>query len=177
MHTTWLSSSISGNLFWGNNLNCRQIFKCKNVNWSLFLYSEEFIKPKITQNSGGGVCCIDLKEVSDNFPAKINLFNRGLHFGVWNHGKPHASAPLTWEGEQFHKEEKEIGRATVNKEAMVFLWPSPCLQRGFLLPCWDLLQLQRVRTPSSGFPPTYRGLWLSFLFYSWEKTLLRRTVK
>lgn len=39
------------------------------------------------------------------------------------------------EGELFYSEEKEAGRATVNKESMALHWPSYCQERrGVLLP-------------------------------------------
>lgn len=36
-------------------MNYGQKFIHKNVSWSLVFNSKEFIKPKISQNSGGGV--------------------------------------------------------------------------------------------------------------------------
>ena len=41
--------------------------------------------------------------------------SRELQFGVCNHGEPRASPLTAREGELFYREEKEVGRALVNR--------------------------------------------------------------
>ena len=48
--------------------------------------------------------------------------SRELQFGGCNHGEPQASLHMSRKEECFHREEKEVGRATVNKEFMAFHW-------------------------------------------------------
>ena len=79
-------------------------------------------------------CWPETNRLQDISPAKTGLsgISRELQFGVCNHGNP----PMAREGGQFYREEKEVERALVNRESMVFHWLSPCWERrgDFLLP-------------------------------------------
>ena len=56
------------------------------------------------------------------FPAKMGLFgiSRALQFGVCNHGKPQGSVHMSRENKCFCREEKEVGRAAINKRVHDF---------------------------------------------------------
>ena len=41
--------------------------------------------------------------------------SKELEFGAWNQGEVHTSPSMAREGEHFYREEKEFGRAVVNK--------------------------------------------------------------
>ena len=47
--------------------------------------------------------------------------SKELQFRVCNHGEDHASSHVARAGELFHREEKEVGRAIVNEEFMLFI--------------------------------------------------------
>ena len=59
---------------------------------------------------------------------------------VCNHGDLCASRCSAREGEHFHRGEKEVRRARVNKESRAFQWLSLCWERGIFLflvgPCY-----------------------------------------
>ena len=75
--------------------------------------------------------------------------SRELQFRVCNHGEAHSSAHTAREEELFYREEKEVGRATVNKESTAFHWQSCCQERreGHSSSYWALLLSQGVRAP------------------------------
>ena len=52
-----------------------------------------------------------------------------LQLGVCNHGKRCAKPYIAREGEHFVREEKKVGKATVNRESVAFHWLSPCQER------------------------------------------------
>ena len=76
-------------------------------------------------------CCPKTNRLPDISPAKMGFFgiSRELQLGVCNHGEPCASPHMAREGELFHREEKDVERAMVKEESMVFHWLSPCQER------------------------------------------------
>ena len=66
--------------------------------------------------------CLKQIRVPDISPANLVILgiSRDLQFGVCIHGEPHGSPHTAREGEHFYREEKEVGRAIVNKEPTAF---------------------------------------------------------
>ena len=58
------------------------------------------------------------------------------------------------EGEHFYREEKELGRAVVNKESMAFHWLSPSREEEESS-CGALLSSQGERAPPAGLPTVF----------------------
>ena len=81
-------------------------------------------------------CCSETNRLPDTSLAKMSLFkmSKELHFRICNYGKPCASPRRHGKEIDFYSEEKEVGRATVNKESMAFHWLSSIARKVFLLP-------------------------------------------
>ena len=81
-------------------------------------------------------CCSETDRLSDTSPAKMSLFkmSKELHFRICNYGKSRASPHRHGREIDFYSKEKEVGRATVNKESMAFHWLSSIARKVFLLP-------------------------------------------
>lgn len=94
----------------------------------------------------------------------MSLFgtSKELQFEVYNHCEPHISPHTAGGGALFHRKEKEVGRATVNKQPRAFYWLSCWKERRALSSSiWALLWQQGMRAPHSGLPPLLdRGLCL-----------------
>ena len=106
----------------------------------------------------------------DISPAKMGLFwiSRGLQFGVCDHDKPRASPNKAREGDHLYRREKELGRATVNKESKAESLPGKKRSLssffGALLSSWGVTAL-----PSGLLTLFNWGLFINFL--QWVRNL------
>ena len=106
---------------------------------------------------------------TNRLPAKIGLFgiSRELQLRVCSHGEPRES-PRKAREEHFYREEKEVGRAIVNKESMTFHWLRACQERRgiFLLPVG--LCYGHMRAPSSGLLTLFNWGFCLLIFILWK---------
>ena len=116
-------------------------------------------------------CCSETNRLPDTSLAKMSLFkmSKELHFRICNYGKPRASPRRHGKEIDFYSEEKEVGRATVNKESMAFHWLNIFLERRgvFLLSIGFLLSSQWENCPC--WSPD--SIWLRFLFINFYNTI------
>jgi len=80
-----------------------------------------------------------------------------LQFKICILGESCVSSHTGRKGESFYKEEKEVGRAGVNRESpWIFIgWALPRKEGGFSSCCWAPPSLWAMKAPFSGLPTLF----------------------
>lgn len=94
--------------------------------WTPLFFSGNILQEPSILLQFGQIVLVDLKQTNCQLFVQQNGFSRELHFGICNHGEPHASPQKNWRRELFCRGEKEVGRDVHKQSPWLFTgWVEP----------------------------------------------------